>query len=298
MSTQPRVAPYVANVWREIEAILIVITPVGLLGGSLIAAIDRMSNGELSINVSWLVLAFAIAKAVGVTFWPAIAVERARIGLRAHKNIFWWGVLIAALGLVDVQIAVQFGFLNAHMTGWGWMSWLNVTGLEWLGEQSVLGYVLVLVGKAIVEDEQKPTQPTQPTSSPIVGVPPLVQTLYLPTAPDWTPPTPLMLTDERPAKTQRENGVTGHTPQDTRKQPNGSRRRGDSGSKSADRENAIAQLVTLLRRDRKMSLTEIVDRLGISRPTAVTYRREAWKILAAEEEKGEKGGEPDHKDTV
>lgn len=284
MPTQPRVAPYVANIWREIEAILIVVTPVGLLGGSLIAAIDRMSNGELSINVSWLVLAFAIAKAVGVTFWPAIAVERARLGIRAHKNIFWWGVLIAALGLVDVQIAVQFGFLNAHMTGWGWMSWLNVTGLEWLGEQSVLGYVLVLVGKAIVDDgEHGP----HPNVTPMVAAPPLVQTLYLPTAPDWTPPTSLIVSDERAGEEQRSNGVTRHTNHDTGKPPKRIGRRGDSGSKGADRDNLIARLIERLTSDPQLSLTQIMEWLNISKPTAVSYRREARERMAATGGKGD-----------
>lgn len=245
----------VHRLWHETENILTAATGPLLIVSSAISTSDIFANQTFSHAIPQLPAIWAIARALAVTLWLGVAWEHYLEALRRHVPSFGWFLLSLILFAVDVQTATLFAFEAEHISNLGELAILQIPPIDWAVEQAVLGVILIAVHRTIIHTAQhageaaavaaeSPAPPSAPVAQPVL-------------------------------QTQTVRLVEPRTPRE--KAP-----RRDRGGSSVERERNIQLLVSWMRDQNGLTLTNIQDRMGVTRQTAVSYRDAARRIIASE----------------
>lgn len=286
-----KISNVIHNFWREVEDVMTAATGPVLIVASAIAAADIFSNHVFSTQFTWIPAAWAVARALAVTAWLAIAFDF-YLRARAQGGGGWWLLLSLALFAVDLQTALLFAIEDEHIAAVGTIPLVTIPAMYWAFEQAILGVVLIAVHRAI---DHQTHDAAQLALSRAVTVPaparsdvqePAVSAAIAHRA-YWDGPATgvLELVSDEPGKAGKER-LTRQTPRKGRAKSteDGSRkRRRDSGRQSGDKERRIMRLMEQLRRDPEMTIEDVAEYLDVSRGTAVTDRQEAKRRLRDEE---------------
>lgn len=284
-----KISSVIHNFWREVEDIMTAATGPVLIVASAIAAADIFSNHVFSAQFTWIPAAWALARALAVTAWLAIAFDF-YLRARAQGGGGWWLLLSLALFAVDLQTALLFAIEDEHIAAVGTIPLVTIPAMYWAFEQAILGVVLIAVHRAIdhqthsLEIARAVTIPAAlrpEPQEPTVVASAVARRAY------WDGPATGMLelvSDEEAGRepTEQREHLTRQTPRKASAKGatgDGRKRRRDSGRQSGDKERRIQRLVAQLRRDPNMTIEDVADYLDVSRGTAVTDRAEAKRRL-------------------
>lgn len=122
-----------------------------LLGVTLlIASADAMTGGQLIQNTPTLLNVFAILQGVGLEAQIRGTAHRAKVAVQEHRNwaVFAWFLLAGCVGVVAIQALWMFGVEHIdHITEVQALAHIHLNSIVWWLERSVLGFVLIFLGK-------------------------------------------------------------------------------------------------------------------------------------------------------
>lgn len=288
---KPAISEGLWAIWNEIERILTAATGPLLILASMVAAADIFSHGALSFRVAWLPLAWAGARAAAVTIWLGVSYDQFLDQRHRGESGVGWFALAAVLFFVDLQTGILFGVESEHIANAGALAQLNLSPIGWLIETGLLTVLLIPVHRAIEFNRRHVVAPalnTLPSPEPPImfSAPPVAAHAFYYPAPTAS---------EGHSESRRDVVTSYHDappPPPPMSAPVTRPRRSDSGHGSAEKDRRIALLVSWLRADPGMSISDceaalVTYGLPVSRATVSHDRREALlRIRAATTEPG------------
>jgi hypothetical protein len=144
--------------WIE-EAINIFATPL-LMGGLIIALIDLLTDGALTVAIPWIVLAWAISQAVGVEANMTGSVYRVIHAWRKGKWLpaFLYFLLVLALAGVATIAGYAYAFHQSQSVPIPQtLTDLGINAATWTLTRSLLSVILVIVSRMLAYTGEKTT---------------------------------------------------------------------------------------------------------------------------------------------
>lgn len=266
--------------WLECERVMTGAAGPILIISSILQMADTFSGHRISADVSWLSLAWAVARAVGVTVWVRPSIHHLLTDREQGKPGTGWALLALGLSIVDIQGLLLYGAYSQHLPLVGLLGILDPGPYGWLIEVGLLGAILIIVHAVVDFYEARevstaaPTQPVQPTQPAQMTqveapLPPVAAAAFYP-----FPPQTRITGYDTPSYTNYGGAAPAS-------QGSHSRRR-DAGRPVENKAQRIERIMAALREEPNLTKREIAARFSISEATAYNDSREARRRLEME----------------
>jgi hypothetical protein len=138
----------IAGVLRWIEELIVIISAPLLMFGLIVALIDLLTDGSLSLAVPWLIYGWAISQAIGVEANMSGSVFKLRMAWKSGQGVAVVGYFVLAVSLGGVAVVAGYAYAFHQSQGVAIPQTLRDLGINaasWTLVRSVLSVVLVAV---------------------------------------------------------------------------------------------------------------------------------------------------------
>jgi len=138
----------IAGLMRWLEELIVILSAPLLMFGLIVALVDLLTDGSLSLAVPWLITAWAVSQAIGVEANMSGAAFKMRASWKAGSWFAVFGYLVLVLALAGVAVVAGYAYAYHQSQGVAIPQTLRDLGIDaasWTFVRSVLSVALVIL---------------------------------------------------------------------------------------------------------------------------------------------------------